>query len=226
MATISVRGAGRVETSPDEAHLVLHVGTRGASTAEVLAALRSDADRCVSLLEAAGAVLAAPVQRPRLGYMRSGVTVEEQTRWDQRAEEQVPTGSFVGTASVEVTVREWALLPQVLEVVAQGGSAVAMRGVEWTVDDDNPTWADVRALAVEDAVRRAEHYARAAGWVLGPLEQLADDGLSTDLPMARASMLGAPPGLVSGGGVPNLDPPTQVLGAAVEARFGASPAQA
>lgn len=226
MPTISVRGAGRVETSPDEAHLLLHVIARGESTAEVLASLRSDADRCVSLLEAAGAALAAPGQRPRLGYLRSGVTVEEQTRWDQRAEEQVPTGSFVGTASLAVTVRERELLPQVLEVVARGGPAVAMRGIEWAVDDDNPTWADVRALAVEDAVRRAGQYARAAGWVLGPLEQLADDGLSTDLPMARASMLGAPPGFVSGGGVPHLDPQTQVLSAAVEARFGASPAQA
>jgi hypothetical protein len=159
------------------------------------------------------------------------VSLHRPGHWDPEQGREVPDEFFVGSAQLEVQVRDWALLDAVLTVVADGAGAVELGWTAWQVDSDNAGWPRVRALAVSDAALRARHYAEALGETLGPLEHLADTGLLGGDPHQReafavmqvASDVGAPSGGGGGlGAVPRLDPQPQVLSAEVEARFSSA----
>jgi uncharacterized protein YggE len=97
--------------------------------------------------------------------------------------------------------------------------------VDWQVDWDNPAWQDVRAAAIQAAIRKASDYVAALGGALRTVDHVADAGLLggdggqyrfTASPMARAA--------AAAGGepdAPSLDPVPQELVAIIEARFTA-----
>jgi uncharacterized protein YggE len=97
--------------------------------------------------------------------------------------------------------------------------------IDWQVDWDNPAWPDVRAAAVQAAIRKARDYTTALGGSLRSVEHVADAGLLggdggqyrfTAAPMARlAAAAGGEPD------APSLDPVPQELVAVIEARFTA-----
>jgi hypothetical protein len=84
-------------------------------------------------------------------------------------------------------------------------------------------WSDVRAAAIEAAVRKGHDYARALGGSLLRIQELADVGLLDGSATAQAGprvlatvSSGAPAQDLD---TPSLDPVPQELRAAVEARF-------
>ena len=92
------------------------------------------------------------------------------------------------------------------------------------IDDDNPEWRRVRAEAIRDALRQADDYAAALECRVARVEQVADAGLLSDVPMAApaaARMFRAGGGgfdaSASGGG-PNLDPVPQEIFATIDVR--------
>jgi uncharacterized protein YggE len=121
-------------------------------------------------------------------------------------------------------VRAFGLL-DALGALLAAHEAVSVHHVDWQVDWDNPAWPDVRAAAVQAAIRKARDYATALGGSLRSVEHVADAGLLggdggqyrfTAAPMARAA--------AAAGGepdAPSLDPVPQELVAVIEARFTA-----
>ena len=126
--------------------------------------------------------------------------------------------------AVVITVRAFGLL-DALGAVLAAHEAVSVHHVNWQVDWDNPAWPDVRAAAVQAAIRKARDYATALGGSLRSVEHVADAGLLggdggqyrfTASPMARAAAAAD-----GGPDAPSLDPVPQELVAIIEARFTA-----
>ena len=124
-----------------------------------------------------------------------------------------------------ITVRAFGLL-DVLGAVLAAHEEVSMHHVDWQVDWDNPAWQDVRAAAIQAAIRKASDYATALGGSLRTVEHVADAGLlggdagepqftgASKMARAAAALGGEPD-------APSLDPVPQELVALIEARFTA-----
>jgi uncharacterized protein YggE len=100
--------------------------------------------------------------------------------------------------------------------------------VDWNVDWDNPAWPQVRAAAIQAAIRKGHDYAAALGGSLQSVEHIADAGLLGDSGdggsfrfSGRASRAMAA-GAGGGSDAPSLDPVPQELAATIEARFTAT----
>jgi uncharacterized protein YggE len=230
MPVISVRGTAQLPVEPDSAQILLQLTARSEDPAGALSDLEAAVGRAVAALAARGGVQQTAGGRSDLTYFRGQVTLHRPGHWDKEQDREVPGAHVVGSAQLDVQVRDWALLDAVLTVVADGAGAVELGWTSWHVDSDNPGWPHVRAMAVTDAALRARHYAEALGATLGPLEHLADTGLLGGDSRPRdqfAEMQVAAGGTAGGGGggpggVPRLDPQPQVLTAEVEARFSAA----
>lgn len=157
-------------------------------------------------------------------------THEEQDH-DKTTGRSGPTGRHLALVSVTIVVRDFSLLAGVTSAVA-GRDAVEVHSVSWSVDEDNPQWALVRAEAIRAALLKGQDYATALGGTVVSVDHVADAGLlgggdnqGGGRPWSGPSVRGA------GGGVaePSLDPVPQVLSATIEARFtaevGALPAR-
>ncbi len=75
-----------------------------------------------------------------------------------------------------ITVRAFGLL-DALGAVLAAHEAVSVHHVDWQVDWDNPAWQDVRATAIQAAIRKASDYAAALGGSLRTVDHVADAGL-------------------------------------------------
>ena len=152
----------------------------------------------------------------------SAATTWVERDFNQRTGRHEPTGDITATVEVTIQVRDFDLLERIGGVLASHES-FHVRGVSWQVDDDNPTWSDVRAAAIEAAVRKGHDYARALGGSLLRIQELADVGLLDGGGMAQA-VPRVPPRCpvvrpLRSLDTPSLDPVPQELLAAVEARF-------
>lgn len=76
--------------------------------------------------------------------------------------EHGPTGRHVASATMIVSVRDFALLNAVRGVLTSRDEA-NVHTVNWSVDDDNPEWALVRADAIHAALLKGQDYASALG---------------------------------------------------------------
>src|SRR5262249_36569274 len=135
-----------------------------------------------------------------------------------------PTGQVTAVVAVVITVRDFGLL-DALGAVLAAHEAVNVYDVAWQVDWDNPAWPDVRAAAIQAAIRKGSDYATALGGSLRTVEHIADVGLLGG-DGARPRFTGISPmrAAAAAGGesdAPSLDPVPQELVAVIEARFTA-----
>ena len=178
-----------------------------------------------SLATLGGVVLTPRTVRAPLTWSAYSVATQVEREHNPNSGRSEPTGRVLASVNVNIAVRDFALLGQ-LGVVFARQDAFYVDGIAWHVDDDNPAWADVRAAAIEAAVRKGRDYANALGSTLTGVEHIADTGLlggtGPGLPVFHA----ASRMLASAGGddldAPSLDPVPQELTAVIEARFSAS----
>ncbi len=100
--------------------------------------------------------------------------------------------------------------------------AVAVHSVQWSVDDDNPEWGQVRADAIRAALVKGRDYASALGGLVKSVEHVADAGLLGGESLGQNNVAFA---AMSRGAAPeaaSLDPVPQVLTAIIDARLIAS----
>jgi uncharacterized protein YggE len=212
---LSVRGEAAVVVPPDEAQLSCVVRAsahdRGVSVDIVgqrLAALAS------ALADRGGAVRTAESVREALTWSAFGIRTREESDGAKNG-----AGTFSAAVTVRIFVREVNQLETVVSAVSYL-DGVEMWTITWTVDDDNPAWAQVRAEAIRSALRRGADYARALGGEITAVQHVADAGLLGDsgaVPAARAGASGGG----EGGGV-SLTPEPQRLTAVIDARFVAT----
>ncbi len=171
---IWVTGEGRVSVEPDLA--VVNVGVE--SQAETVAQARADAAEAMS-----------SVVRAVKGYGLTDADIQTTSFeiWPQyqyqeierdgvRVDRQVLVGYTVRN-SAAIDVRDLdAIGPIVDDVAAAGGDLTRINGINFTVEDTKPFMEELRGMAFQEAMSKAEHFADLAGVALGELLSISEGG--------------------------------------------------
>lgn len=224
---LSVRGEARQMVSPDYAIVAAAIEASRGSKAEAMRAAAAGLDSLTADLAAHGGVAldAGTGQRP-LTWSAQSATTQEEYAYDNQTGHHQPTGQVTAAVAVMITVRAFELLGTLGAVLA-AHEAVSVHQVTWHVDWDNPAWQDVRAAAIQAAIRKGRDYAAALGGSLRSVQHIADAGLlggdNAQQPftgvMRQAALSPGPAGGESD--APSLDPVPQELTAIIEARLTA-----
>ena len=220
---VSVLGEARRMVAPDYAEVALTIAASRESKAEAARAAAAGLDSLTASLAALGGVaLDASTGSGPLTWSAQSMTTYAERAHDPDTGQYQPTGQLTAEVAVVVAVRALELLDALAAVLA-AGEAIAVQGVSWHVDWDNPAWPLVRADAVQAAIRKARDYAAALGGTLRSVEHIADAGLlggsgsqfrfTGGRVLARAASRGA-----DEPDAPSLDPVPQELTAVIEAR--------
>lgn len=184
---ITVVGQGSVETVPDMATVTMGVISEAKTGAAAMAQNSDAVTQVIAQLAEAG-IEARDVQTSNLSLS---------PRWDKRSSssnENRKIGGFVASNMVTVRVRDLAKLGLVLDAVVQSG-ANNFNGLHFGLQDPQPTQDAARKVAVEDALRKAQLYAVAAGVTLGDVLTISETsqasnpvmmGMAADMAQSRA----------------------------------------
>jgi uncharacterized protein YggE len=225
---LSVRGEARLTVAPDCVLLAGVIESSRDSKAEALRAASASLDGLTADLAALGGVaLGAATQRRPLTWSAQSATTYAERDHNKKTGRHEPTGQVIAMVSVMITVRALGTL-DALGTVLASHEAFSVRDVSWEVDWDNPAWPQVRAAAIQAAIRKGRDYAAALGGSLHDVEHIADVGLlggngeSGGLRFTSARMARAASGPGGEPDAPSLDPVPQELAATIEARFTAT----
>ena len=118
----------------------------------------------------------------------SQFTVQPRYRHDQAGEAPPRIDGYEVSNQLAVTVRDLDALGPVLDQAVSVGSNQIL-GVEFDLADPEPRRDEARRLAVEDAMRKANVYAEAAGVELGPIRSMTEQSrLDPPQPYQRMEM--------------------------------------
>ena len=225
---LSVRGEARLTVAPDCVILAGVIESSLGSKAEALRAAAASLDGLAANLAALGGVALSPAtERGPLTWSAQSATTHVERDHDKKTGRYEPTGQVTAMVAVVIEVRDFGTL-DALGSVHASHDAFSVRGVSWEVDGDNPAWAQVRAAAIQAAIRKGRDYATALGGSLHGVEHIADVGLlgsngeSGGLRFNSAQVARAASGPGGEPDAPSLDPVPQELTATIEARFTAT----
>jgi len=224
---LSVRGDARLTVAPDYVVLAGAIELSRESKAAAVQVAAAALDRLTTELASLGGVaLGVETERHPLTWSAQSTTTQVEREHNDETGRYDPTGRVTAAVALVITVRAFGTLDAVGAVLATH-EALSVRDVGWHVDWDNPGWPQVRAAAIQAAIRKGHDYAAALGGSLRAVEHIADAGLlgggdspqyrSSGVRMARAA--GGPGGEPD---APSLDPVPQELAATIEARFTAT----
>jgi uncharacterized protein len=221
---LSVRGEARRMVPPDSAVVTAGIECQRGSKAEAVRAAAAELDRLTADLAAQGGVaLDVGTGRRPLTWSARSATTHAEHAYDDKTGRQQPTGQVTAAVAVVIAVRAFGLL-EALGALLAAHEPISVHNVAWQVDWDNPAWQDVRAAAIQAAIRKARDYATALGGSLRTVEHVADAGL-LDGDSAQPWFTGASKmahAAAAEPDAPSLDPVPQELVAIIEARFTAS----
>lgn len=218
---LSVRAEARQLVAPDYAVLDGLIEHTAGSKAEALRSVTASLDRLTADLAALGAVpFDEGTGRSPLTWSAHSSTTREE-RYPEETGRLERTGQVTATVALRVTVRALGTLGDLTGVLTAHPS-LNVQAVAWQVDWDNPAWPQVRAAAIDAAVRKARDYAAALGATVRQVEHIADTGLlggdtAGYQPEFRALL--AMSASAEGPGTPALTPVPQELIATIEARI-------
>ena len=163
---LTVVGTGEVRAKPDLAVVRLGVVSQAATARAAL-----DANN-----EAMAALLGA-LERQQIAerdVQTSQFVVQPRYQHDPEGRDPPRIDGYEVSNQVAVTVRDLDRLGEVLDEAVSVGSNNIL-GVEFGLADPEPRRDEARRLAVEDARRKAEIYAEAAGLALGPVRSISEE---------------------------------------------------
>ncbi|MDA0815333.1 MAG: SIMPL domain-containing protein [Chloroflexi bacterium] len=167
MRGISVTGEGLVSVRPDIG--MVNVGVE--VTAATVAAARDNAAGAMTAIEGALADEGVDESDVQTQYFN----IYPQYSYSEREAPQIV--GFTVSNTVMVKVRDLNNVSAVLDaVIAAGGDAVRVNGIQFTVEDPESFLSDARREAVENARARAEILAGAAGVTLGEAISINESG--------------------------------------------------
>lgn len=165
-ATLSLTGHGQVLVVPDIATISVGVETDGETAGEALAANTQQAGAVIAALKEAG-VEARDIQTSNFSVQPVYSDRKSQLDGAQRV-----VGYRVFN-QVMARVRVLGDLGAILDKVVSTG-ANRINGISFGVAEDGAARDLARTRAVEDAVRKARLYAKAAGVALGPIISIVE----------------------------------------------------
>ncbi|XRQ05030.1 SIMPL domain-containing protein [Actinomadura welshii] len=213
---VSVRGEAVLETEPEIARLVVHVQSQESDRRTALDRLTERNERCLGLVRSYGEA----VEKLETGALSITPLLKYRRReGDVRA--------YRGTVQLKITIADFAVLG---ELVTRLGDLerTYVDGPEWALRHDSEVYRRAARQAAHEAVERARGYAEALGSRLTGLVELSDEGLGRPQDAGGPVTLAAAYGRAAGGAPDepeplDLEPATQTVRAAVEARFTMSP---
>ena len=167
---IRVSGTGTVSVEPDMAILQVGVEVFAGKVSTARSEASKAMDSVISVLKKEG-VEEKDIQTTRFNiYPR--YDYEDVTINGKRVGTQVLTGYTVNN-TVKAKIYEIDKLGKIIDKGADaGGDYVRINGVDFTVDDPTPYQTEIRKMAVEDAVGKAQEYALLTNVELGPVIEL------------------------------------------------------
>lgn len=208
---ISVRGEAVVEAEPEIARLSVHVQSQESDRRAALDRLTERNRRCLDLVESYGDA----VEKVETG----GLSIAPLLKYKRR---EGDIRAYRGTVWIKIAVTDFGVLG---ELVTRLGDLerTYVSGPEWELRRDSEVYGRAAREAAHEAVARARSYAEALGARLTGLVELSDEGLGRTIhepPVALAAAYGGGIGDAAAEPEPiDLEPETQVVRAAVEARF-------
>ncbi|MDD1748808.1 MAG: SIMPL domain-containing protein [Methanothrix sp.] len=166
MSKLIVQGEGKASAAPDRATVVLGVQTRDASAA--IAA----AENARLMNETIAALLAAGIAESEIQTSGYSLGTEPQDE-PVMAEETQKTQEFLASNTVTVNMNNTADVGRVLDAAVAAGSN-SIQEVSFDLLDPQPQKDLALTLAIEDARRKAEIAARAAGVKLGRVLEISE----------------------------------------------------
>ena len=172
---IWVHGLGRVTVIPDLA--LLELGVEAKST--TVAAAR---DQAAQAMEAIKAVLAdTGIADPDIATRF--FNIQPEYTYNERDRRQEISGYRV-TNTLSVKVRTLESIGTLIDkAVFAGGDLTRINNVQFTVEDPRPYTAQARQVAVEDAIEKAQQFARLTQVSLGRLVYIAE--ADTNVPAVK-----------------------------------------
>jgi uncharacterized protein YggE len=178
--TITVSGEGEAKAAPDEAHLRAAVVTQARKAADALAANSRAMNQVFAALKRLGI--------PDKSIQTSNFTVEPQYKSDRNGDSTQAISGYQVSNEVVVTVDDLTKLGPALDALVTSG-ANSLGSMDFTIRDPKPMMAAARGAAMKDAASRAETYAAAGGFQLGPILAVNESGAEMPEPvMARPMM--------------------------------------
>jgi uncharacterized protein len=166
--TLGVTGIGEVSVAPDMATLRIGVETRGDSAAAAVAANNQAAQAIIATIKVNG-VADKDIQTSNFSVS----PVYDETSYQRPGGPRII--GYQAMNQVVARVRDLDQLPGLLDATV-GSGANRIDGLEFGLADDTATADEARRLAVEDARRKAEVYAGAAGVRLGAIRSIGEGG--------------------------------------------------
>ena len=201
---VTVNGDSTVSVAPDTAIIRIGVTSQGKNAR---AANETNAKQMTAVLAAvkSSGIAARDIQTSRLSI--------QPVRASGRGMDAPITG-FQTTNQVTVMLRDVDKLSGLLDKLITAG-ANTINGIDFTVTKPQEALDKLRAEAVEDARRKAEIYAKAAGGTLGKALAISEGGVATPYP--KTMMLRAAPAAVP------VAPGEETLRVHVSVTFGLTP---
>ncbi len=165
--TLAVSGHGEANAAPDSAMISAGVTTQAATAAEALASIAKSMTRVFAALTKLG------VEKKNIQTTNFGVSPQYAPYNTANTDGQRITGYLVSN-QVNVTLAHIAEAGPAIDALVEAG-ANQMSGINFTIHDPKPLLAQARAAAVDDAVARAQMFAKAAHVGLGPILSI-DEG--------------------------------------------------
>jgi uncharacterized protein YggE len=172
-ATVYVSGNGTVTITPDTASVIVGVNIveKTLSSAQEKATMQMTA--VIDALKAAG------IDEKDIQTVNYSVNILQD--YDQSGNPTTINGYQVSN-QVNVTVRDLDKLGSILDtVVGQGANAIY--GISFYVDDPSAAASQARTLAVEDAKKKADELAAAAGMKVGRILSISETYSPSPMPM-------------------------------------------
>ncbi|MEA2584191.1 MAG: uncharacterized protein QOF33_2276 [Thermomicrobiales bacterium] len=172
-ATVYVSGNGTVTITPNTASVIVGVNIveKTLSSAQEKATMQMTA--VIDALKAAG------IDEKDIQTVNYSVNILQD--YDQNGNPMTINGYQVSN-QVNVTVRDLDKLGSILDtVVGQGANAIY--GISFYVDDPSTAASQARTLAVEDAKKKADELAAAAGMKVGRILSISETYSPSPMPM-------------------------------------------
>ena len=181
--TVSVSASGQVTAVPDIASISAGVLTEADTARDALSRNNATMAKLIDGLKAAG-IASKDIQTSSLNVA---------PRYVQPREGRPATVSgYSVTNQVRITVRDIRKLGDILDQAITLG-ANQMHGIGFDVSNAETLKDDARKLAMDNARRRAQLYAAAAGAQLGPVLRIAEDVSEVrPMPAGRMAMKSVP----------------------------------
>ncbi|MGI9493831.1 MAG: SIMPL domain-containing protein [Geminicoccaceae bacterium] len=164
---ITVSGRGEIKAVPDTASMSIGVETEAKTPSEALSENASRMTAVMAKLKDAG-IAEKDMQTTQLGIWPI-YTDRSQSHQDPKI------SGYRASNQLSVTIRDIERIGEILdETVADGANTV--NGPSFSVANPEPLYQEARDGAVEDAIAKAERYAKAAGVALGEVMEISEAG--------------------------------------------------